>query len=143
MYNFFAFVFLLTLVTPATTSPEVEFYNIKEAKGTLRLAVFENEEHFTARSPAVLEKAISINSTANIKVQIPALTAGKTYSIAAFHDLNNNGELDTNMFGIPTEPYAFSNNPKIKWKAPVFAETAFKAGEGDRMRLRLAAWSEQ
>ena len=32
------------------------------------------------------------------------------YGVKAFHDLNGNGRMDTNPFGMPTEPYAFSNN---------------------------------
>lgn len=33
-----------------------------------------------------------------------------TYALRMFHDVDGNGELNTNVFGIPTEPYAFSNN---------------------------------
>ena len=32
------------------------------------------------------------------------------YAIRAFHDVNGDGTLNTNPFGIPIEPYAFSNN---------------------------------
>lgn len=32
------------------------------------------------------------------------------YGAKAFHDLNGNGRMDTNPFGMPTEPYAFSND---------------------------------
>ncbi|MEQ7153661.1 DUF2141 domain-containing protein [Brevundimonas aurifodinae] len=32
------------------------------------------------------------------------------YGIKAFHDVNGNGRMDANPFGMPTEPYAFSNN---------------------------------
>ena len=32
------------------------------------------------------------------------------YGVKAFHDLNGNGRMDTNPFGMPVEPYAFSNN---------------------------------
>jgi uncharacterized protein (DUF2141 family) len=37
------------------------------------------------------------------------LPAGE-YAAKAFHDLNGDGEMNTNPFGMPTEPYAFSNN---------------------------------
>ncbi|MFN7390056.1 DUF2141 domain-containing protein [Brevundimonas sp.] len=37
------------------------------------------------------------------------LQAGE-YGIRAFHDLNGDGEMNRNPFGMPTEPYAFSNN---------------------------------
>jgi uncharacterized protein (DUF2141 family) len=43
------------------------------------------------------------------------------YAIAIYQDQNGNGKLDTNFFGIPKEPYAFSNN-----KVPVFSEPSFE-----------------
>ncbi len=32
------------------------------------------------------------------------------YGIKAFHDVNGDGRMNSNPFGMPTEPYAFSNN---------------------------------
>ncbi len=32
------------------------------------------------------------------------------YGVKAFHDVNGNGRMDTNPFGQPIEPFAFSNN---------------------------------
>ncbi len=37
------------------------------------------------------------------------LPAGE-YGVKAYHDVNGNGRMDTNPFGMPVEPYAFSNN---------------------------------
>ncbi|WP_426041600.1 DUF2141 domain-containing protein [Brevundimonas sp. TWP2-3-4b1] len=42
-------------------------------------------------------------------VTFEGLPAGD-YGVKAFHDLNGNGQMDTNPFGMPVEPYAFSNN---------------------------------
>jgi uncharacterized protein (DUF2141 family) len=32
------------------------------------------------------------------------------YAIKAFHDVNGDGKMNTNPFGLPIEPVAFSNN---------------------------------
>ena len=32
------------------------------------------------------------------------------YAVKVFHDENNNHSLDTNMLGVPSEGYGFSNN---------------------------------
>jgi uncharacterized protein (DUF2141 family) len=56
---------------------------------------------------------------------IPALPEG-VYAIAIFQDLNGNGRLDNNMFGVPKEPFAFSNNVKPKLSAPSFSDCAFE-----------------
>ena len=33
-----------------------------------------------------------------------------SYSIAVFHDVNGNGQLDRSFIGLPNEPYGFSND---------------------------------
>jgi len=42
-------------------------------------------------------------------VTFEGLPAGD-YGVKAFHDLNGDGQMNTNPFGMPVEPYAFSNN---------------------------------
>jgi uncharacterized protein (DUF2141 family) len=43
------------------------------------------------------------------------------YGFSVFHDTNDNGRLDTNLIGIPTEPTAFSNNARGRMGPPDFA----------------------
>ncbi|MEA2027999.1 MAG: DUF2141 domain-containing protein, partial [Campylobacterota bacterium] len=59
-----------------------------------------------------------------LKYQFKNIPKGH-YAIALFHDQNGNGELDYNIFGIPTEGYAFSNNPKVLGE-PNFEDAKFK-----------------
>ena len=44
----------------------------------------------------------------------------------AYHDENENSRLDKNAFGIPTERYGFSKNPKRGYGPPMFSETAIE-----------------
>jgi uncharacterized protein (DUF2141 family) len=47
------------------------------------------------------------------------------YAVAAIHDENGNGELDTNFLGIPTEGIGISANPRIFGK-PGFDQAQFE-----------------
>ncbi|MEH6470916.1 MAG: DUF2141 domain-containing protein [Halopseudomonas sp.] len=47
------------------------------------------------------------------------------YSAVIYHDVNNNGELDRTFYGMPTEPYGFSNNARGSFGPPDFAESLF------------------
>lgn len=47
------------------------------------------------------------------------------YAVSVVHDQNNNAKLDKNFFGLPKEPYGFSNNPNSLGK-PSFEEVKFK-----------------
>ena len=48
------------------------------------------------------------------------------YSFSYYHDVNNNGKLDTNLVGIPKEPYGFSNGEKGRFGPPSFEDSKFK-----------------
>jgi uncharacterized protein (DUF2141 family) len=53
------------------------------------------------------------------------------YAVAVYHDENNNGELDANLMGIPTEGYGFSQEAKGTMGPPTFEAAAVDlAGEG-------------
>lgn len=52
-----------------------------------------------------------------------------SYAIRMFHDVDGNGEMNTNPFGIPTEPFAFSNNAQAVMGPPSWTETKFDLGE--------------
>ena len=49
-----------------------------------------------------------------------------TYAVSAFHDENDNLDLDTNFLGIPTEEYGFSNNARGTFGPPDYEEAAFR-----------------
>ena len=51
------------------------------------------------------------------------------YAVAAYQDVNGNGELDRVPPGIPTEPYAFSNDVG-RLAPPSFERALVEVGEG-------------
>jgi len=53
------------------------------------------------------------------------------YAIATFHDENDNGEMDFNFIGYPTEGYAFSRDIRPFLSAPSFESCAFDVGIDD------------
>lgn len=52
------------------------------------------------------------------------------YAVMVTHDENGNGRLDSNMIGMPTEGYGFSNNPRVMRK-PTWEEARFDIGTQD------------
>jgi uncharacterized protein (DUF2141 family) len=53
-------------------------------------------------------------------------------AVIAFHDENDNGLLDANALGVPTEGYGFSNNAQGFLSAPSFAAAAVTLGQTDQ-----------
>jgi len=75
--------------------------------GTIRAALFNSADAYR-RGPAVASAEARVSGGVTLVV-FENLPAGD-YAMRAFHDWDDDGELDTNPFGMPTEPYAFSNN---------------------------------
>lgn len=50
------------------------------------------------------------------------------YAVVVIHDENDNGRLDENLFGIPTEGYGFGNNATSLFSAPSFEAAAITIG---------------
>ena len=51
-----------------------------------------------------------------------------TYAVAAYHDLNADRKLGRKWNFLPKEPFALSNDPKLKLRKPRHHEAAFEAG---------------
>ena len=101
---------------------------IKEVKGKLLIALYNNKEDFRDTEKVYASQIIAVESD-TIITQMPDIPAGE-YAITLFHDKNDNGKLDTNFLGMPKEKYGFSNNPKVRFKAPGFDKCVFTV-EGD------------
>jgi len=61
-----------------------------------------------------------------------------TYAVRLYHDENDNGELDTNIFGVPQEPFGFSNNARGSMGPPDFEEAAFTVAS-DSLSMTITA----
>jgi uncharacterized protein (DUF2141 family) len=48
--------------------------------------------------------------------------------------------LDTNLFGVPQEPYGFSNNVRPKFRAPNFEEAKIQVKEQKYISIKLESW---
>ena len=107
-----AFAGTLTLRVEATS-----------ASGTLRAALFDSQQAFDANQSvaAVIGQAMQGATVLRFENLEPG-----TYGIAVFHDQNGNEELDRNLFGAPSEPFGFSNDPKIGFSAPEFDAFQFQ-----------------
>lgn len=60
-----------------------------------------------------------------VVVRFPNQRAGQVCSMRAFRDENDNQKLDLGNFGIPKEPYAFSNNAQAQFGPPKPEATRF------------------
>ena len=92
---------------------------------------------------AVASKIALVEKIGTLAVTFPNLPHGD-YSVAVYHDVNGNQKLDTNLFGVPTEPYGFSNNARSKWGAPKYKVARFQLNQSEQnMVIDVKKWSKQ
>lgn len=58
------------------------------------------------------------------EIRFESLPYGE-YAISVYHDLNDNGKIDTGLFRIPKEPLGTSNDAKIRFGPPRYEDAAF------------------
>lgn len=132
------FAFLTFSANPQTVS--VTITSSVESSGQLHLAVYDSETGFQSRREVLSIVRPTTGTPLSVEVELPAVGE---YALAAFHDLNGNGKLDTNLFGVPTEPYGFGKVPPSKWREPAFEEIATPfTGEGMKTTISLRRWKE-
>lgn len=128
-------VFCLFSMSVYSADLTVDIKNIKKSKGTIKLVIFDSARGFPKNHNAAIDSAVL--NIANLKASytFKNLKSG-TYAIAVFHDINNNDRLDTNMIGIPKEPFGFSNNPKILGP-PKFNKCKFNVTADKTIQINL------
>lgn len=97
--------------------------NLTTTEGTVMVQIMQGEAQFNGEEPSIasmMSRATDEEMTFSTR-----LPAGE-YAIRVMHDINNNGEMDSNFVGMPTEPWAMSNNAKGNFGPPRWEEAKFE-----------------
>jgi uncharacterized protein (DUF2141 family) len=108
---------------------EVVVKNVKDAKGNVRVGIFKDEKTFLKN--AMIGKVVKA-TTGDIKVVFDNVPPG-TYAVSVIHDENENGELDSGMFGVPKEGFGFANDAMGTFGPPGFEKASIIIGEGPKI----------
>lgn len=94
-----------------------------------RAIALSDKEGFLNDPQRVAGIALRTGSEPKQSIRIENLDPGR-YAVIAFHDANANGRLDKNFWGVPKEPYGFSNDAQGFLGPPRFEDAAIDVGEG-------------
>ncbi|MEM1357929.1 MAG: DUF2141 domain-containing protein, partial [Bacteroidota bacterium] len=92
----------LLLNAPAPQTVSVSMQSSSDKPGNIHLAVYDTEESFEEKNDLIT--LINKSENGELKIEVALPKPGR-YVLAAYHDVNGNGKLDTNLFGAPAEPY--------------------------------------
>ncbi len=110
-------------IAAETATLQVRFRGLEPDRGRLVCALFGDESSFendgAPRRSAVLPVA---DADVEWTLELPP---GR-YAIKVYQDLDEDGELDRGSFGVPSEPYGFSNNARGTFGPPSWAAASFE-----------------
>jgi uncharacterized protein (DUF2141 family) len=113
---------------------QIRVSNVRVARGHVHVAIC--PQSLFLKEECVYKAIVPAKEGETIAV-IDGLPAG-IYAAQVYFDENGNDELDRNFIGIPREGVGFSNDPSFTFRAPSFAETAFRFdGVSGSIRVRL------
>ncbi|MDH5394309.1 MAG: DUF2141 domain-containing protein [Gammaproteobacteria bacterium] len=138
---FLAFSFLLSHSASATDQSErgmlsVKVKGLRSSNGTVRVSLYNSEESYSNHLKPFKAAVLAITDQ-QCEWQLQDLEPGD-YAIKLFHDVNGNAELDSSVFGVPKEPYGFSNNARGRFGPPSYEAVKFKVGTATAVQEILA-----
>ena len=111
----------------------IEVTSFENTKGVLRVCVTNQKEDFL--KSCAFSKIVAIEDD-KVSLKIENIEKGN-YAVSVYHDENNSGILETGgVFGIPLEPYGFSNNPTMTF-GPSYKKSVFKMASDKNISIKL------
>lgn len=145
-YSFFAFtaiVFILISLSSLgqTATLKVVVNEIKKPEGKIRIGIFDNAIDFKNKENPTAASEVQADATKIMCVfsDLPC----RRYAIAAFHDQNSDGVLNTKKLGIPLEGVGFSSKVASKIHQPIFPEASFVLKNDTTITIKIYYTSDK
>jgi len=130
MWKFLGAGLLTLLFATAASAADltVTIGGVKNSNGSVAAALFNSEADFR-KTPF---GAFRIKASGGpVSFTIHNLPPGK-YAMTAYHDENDNGKLDTDPVGAPSEGYGVSNDAGEVAAPPQFSKASFDVGDQNK-----------
>jgi uncharacterized protein (DUF2141 family) len=117
---------LLLVASPALAQDVVVHVdNVRSANGSVLVAVCTADDFLTEHCR---HNARARARAGSADVTVGGVPPGR-YAIQAFHDENDNSELDRSLIGMPREGVAFSRDAPMQMGPPRFSDAAVEIGQ--------------
>lgn len=123
---------VMTMAPAHAADLTVEIKGLTSANGKVLIALYDKADGWmkqgwkTAGAPAQKD---------GVTYEFKDLPMGD-YALSIHHDENGNGKFDTNLVGMPIEPYGFSNDAMGNFGPPTFEQAKFKL-DADKKTVTL------
>lgn len=126
---------------PALVSAEtltITIADIRESEGLLMIQVADSEKGFEFSEDSAAPPPVAISQLAEAgEMTFEVTLPPGIYGARVLHDLNGNGEMDSNFVGMPKEPWAFSNNATGRLGPAKWQDAKFEISGDTAVEIRL------
>ncbi|HEV2550695.1 MAG TPA: DUF2141 domain-containing protein [Stellaceae bacterium] len=134
---------LVTLSTVPALSAELRLTikGVRSDSGEILVALYDSADGFRSAIANAAKRGLLPDSGRLIGTAIRAKRGSQStvftqlppgrYAVIVIHDENDNGRLDENAMGAPTEGYGFGNNARGFLSAPSFEAASITVGDAD------------
>jgi uncharacterized protein (DUF2141 family) len=105
---------------------------IENVRGHLMVGLYDKENF---RKQPIHGQIVKVEAE-TVTVVLEDIPPGE-YAVSLYHDENDNGKLDTGLFGIPTEKYGFSNNAKGQYGPPSYEDCKFRVDGDSEINIQV------
>ena len=107
----------------------VKVKNLRSNKGNMAFALLDENKEVVEGGRSVVRNRAASYTFKNLE--------NKHYALQAFHDENNNKEIDKNRIGIPLEGFGFSNDAFGPFGPKKYKKWLFKVNKDSVVTLRI------
>ncbi len=121
----------LSLLSAASAADlTVNISGAHNASGSIATGILNSEGSFP--KPPVAFAAFRVKAAAGpVSFTVHDLPPGR-YAVTSFHDENDNGKLDADQIGLPTEGYGVSNKAREILSPPQWSKASFELGDQNK-----------
>ncbi|MCI4668975.1 MAG: DUF2141 domain-containing protein [Bacteroidia bacterium] len=105
--------------------------------GNISVGIF-TKPNFPKVGKALFGRDQAVGNASSMQLEFKDVPVG-SYAFVAFHDIDGNQKLKSNLVGYPTEPIGFSRDAKMRLGPPAFSDAKMdvKANQTLIVRLKL------
>ncbi len=126
-------ILVSSFATAQKVSLRVNMEGFETNKGKVKVGLYNSEGTFLKSTFKSLDSLIKDKKAT---VVFEGLEKGE-YAVSIYQDENENGVMDTNLFGIPKEDYASSNNAKGMMGPPKYKDAKFELTKDSAIGITL------
>ena len=119
---------------PNVAEISVQIVGFRNDNGVVRVALFNGAAGFPSDPSKAWRTRVLPIANQRATTTFPGVAPG-VYALSVIHDENNNGKLDVNLLGIPTEGVGASNNAKGSFGPPSFDAAKFVVSPPDTTQI--------